>query len=238
MSEHERLLQAVILAGGLGTRLGKLTQKVPKPMLQVNGKPFLEYEITLLRDSGISDFVLCVGYLGEVIENYFKDGTRFGINIRYSHDGQRLMGPAGALKCAEPLLDELFFVTYGDAYLRADYHRVMKTLLDSRRLGVMVVYENHDLYGKSDIAVKDGYVTGYDKVGRSEGMFWVNFGVTALRKRALSFIPPTKEIGEEEFYHELIMRKELLAFQVSDRFYEIGSPQSLKEFEQFISRRS
>jgi len=230
-------LQAVILAGGLGTRLGKLTETIPKPMLTVDGKPFLEHEIILLRDSGITDFVLCVGHLGEVIESYFKAGDRLGVNILYSHDGQKLMGPAGALRRAEPFLDESFFVTYGDAYLRADYHRVMKTLLDSKKLGVMVVYENHDFYGKSDIAVKDGYVTNYDKVGRSEGMVWVNFGVTALRKRALSFIPPAKECGEEEFYRELILRKELLAFQVSDRFYEIGSPHALKEFEQFILRQ-
>jgi len=230
-------LQAVILAGGLGARLGKLTQTTPKPMLLVNGRPFLEHEIVLLRESGVTDFILCVGYLGKLIEDYFRTGDRLGVRIRYSHDGPRLMGPAGALKGAEPLLGESFFVTYGDAYLRADYRRLMKSLLDSKKLGVMVVYENHGLYGKSDITVEDGYVTAYDKTRCSEGMVWVNFGVSALRKRALSFIPPTKECGEEQFYHELIRRKELLAFQTSERFYEIGSPNALKEFEQFIMRK-
>lgn len=229
-------MQAVILAGGLGTRLGQLTQIIPKPMVQVCGKPFLEHELVHLRQSGISDFVLCIGHFGEVIEDYFKDGKRLGIGIRYSHDGEKLLGPAGALKHAEPLLEETFFVTYGDAYLRADYTRLMRTLLDSRKLGVMAVYENHDLYGKSDIAVKDGYVVRYDKAGRSKDLSWVNYGVTALKKHALSFIPPAKQCGEEEFYREMILRKELLAFQVGERFYEIGSPPALKEFEQFISR--
>jgi len=231
-------LQAVILAGGLGTRLGKLTQTVPKAMLPVNGRPFLEHEIVLLREYGITDFVLCVGHLSEAIEDHFGSGDWLGVTIRYSHDGPKLMGPAGALKSAEPLLVESFFVTYGDAYLRADYRQVMKILLDSNKLGVMLVYENHNLYGKSDIAVKDGYVTNYDKAGRSEGMVWINFGVTALRKCALSLIPPGRECGEQEFYRELILRKELLAFQVSDRFYEIGSPHALKEFGQFISGQS
>lgn len=205
-------------------------------MVQVCGKPFLEHELVHLRQSGISDFVLCIGHFGEVIEDYFKDGKRLGIGIRYSHDGEKLLGPAGALKHAEPLLEETFFVTYGDAYLRADYTRLMRTLLDSRKLGVMAVYENHDLYGKSDIAVKDGYVVRYDKAGRSKDLSWVNYGVTALKKHALSFIPPAKQCGEEEFYREMILRKELLAFQVGERFYEIGSPPALKEFEQFISR--
>jgi NDP-sugar pyrophosphorylase family protein len=228
-------MQAAILVGGLGTRLGSLTQSVPKPMVVVGGKPFLEHEIGLLKACGIGDFVLCVGYLGEKVEAHFGDGSRWGVRVRYSYDGPKLLGPAGALKRATPLLDEFFFVTYGDAYLRADYRGMMKTLVDSGRLGAMAVYENHNKYGRSDVAVRGGRVVRYDKTG--SGMDWVNFGVSALRKRALSLIPPDKECGEEEFYGELIKRKELLAFPVGERFYEIGTPASLKEFERFISGR-
>ena len=202
-------------------------------MVVVGGKPFLEHEIGLLKSCGITDFVLCVGHLGEKVEAYFGDGGRWGVRVRYSYDGPRLLGPAGALKRAEGLLDELFFVTYGDAYLRADYRSMMRALVDSGKLGAMAVYENHDQYGRSDVAVSGGRVVRYDK--RGSGMDWVNFGVSALRKRALSLIPPGRECGEEEFYGELIRRDELLAFPVTDRFYEIGTPASLKEFERFIS---
>jgi len=226
-------LQAAILVGGLGTRLGPLTKSVPKPMVTVGGKPFLEHEIGLLKGCGISDFVLCVGYLGEKVEGHFGDGSRFGVRVRYSYDGPRLLGPAGALKRAEGLLEEYFFVTYGDAYLRADYRSMMRALVDSGRLGAMAVYENHNQHGRSDVAVSGDRVVRYDK--RGSGMDWVNFGVSALRKRALSLIPPGRECGEEEFYGELIKRDELLAFPVADRFYEIGTPASLKEFERFIS---
>jgi N-acetyl-alpha-D-muramate 1-phosphate uridylyltransferase len=227
-------LQAAILVGGLGTRLGELTRGVPKPMVLVGGKPFLEHEIDLLARMGIEDFVLCVGYLSRKVEEHFGDGSRWGVRVRYSHDGPKLLGPAGALKRAEPLLGDHFFVTYGDAYLRMDYRRMMKGLLDSGKMAVMAVYENHGRYGRSDVAVAEGKVLRYDKGGGS-GLEWVNFGVSALRRRALEVIPSGMEFGEESFYGELIRRKELLAFPVKERFYEIGTPGSLKEFERFIS---
>ena len=119
-------------------------------MIPVLGRPFLEYEILLLKSHGINDLVLCVGYLGEQIEGYFGDGKKLGVNIQYSRDGSNLLGPAGALKRAGRILGDSFFVTYGDAYLRVDYQRVMNSLLHSNKLGVMVVYENKNKYGKSD----------------------------------------------------------------------------------------
>lgn len=231
-------MQAAILAGGLGTRLGHMTQTTPKPMVLVNGKPFLEHEIGLLKRSGIGDFVLCVGHFGEKVEDYFGDGGKLGVRVTYSYDGPKLMGPAGALKRAEPLLEDRFFVTYGDAYLRADYRMMMDVLVDSGRLGVMAVYENHGMYGKSDVVVRDGEVVRYDKGDAGRVMEWVNFGVSALSKRALSLVAPGKECGEERFYGELIKRHELLAFPVNDRFYEIGTPDSLRDFERFISSQT
>jgi len=204
-------------------------------MVPVNGKPFLEHEIGLLKRSGIEDFVLCVGHLGEKVEDHFGNGSGWGVKVRYSYDGPKLMGPVGALKRAEPLLEECFFVTYGDAYLRADYRSIMRALLDSGRLGLMTVYENHNRYGKSDVVVREGHVVRYDKEGRHRGMDWVNFGVSALRKRALALVPSGRECFEDEFYGELIKRDELLAFPVEERFYEIGSPAALREFERFIS---
>jgi NDP-sugar pyrophosphorylase family protein len=230
-------LQAVILAGGLGTRLGRLTRTVPKPMVLVDGKPFVEYEIALLRANGVDDLVLCVGYLGEVIEEHLGDGRGFGVRIRYAYDGPELLGPAGALKRAAPLLQDSFFVTYGDAYLRADYRKIMSRLLESGALGLMTVYKNDDRHGKSDLVVKGGCVVRYDKNSRVRGMKWINFGVSALRKQALRAISPGGYCGEEEFYGELIGRRELLAYAVRRRFYEIGTPAALGEFERFISRR-
>ena len=159
-----------------------------------------------------------------------------GVSIKYSYDGSNLLGPAGALKKAEPMLNDSFFVTYGDAYLRLDYQRVMEHFLHSAKLGLMVVYENKNKYGKSDLAVKDGYVIRYDKKGQGgEEMIWINFGVSVLRRDALELIPTATSCGEEEFYGKLIEKKELLAYSTTERFYEIGNPNSLREFEEFIS---
>ncbi len=228
-------LQAVILAGGLGTRLGRLTERIPKAMVPVLGRPFIEYQIELLRSEGVSKLVVCVGHLGESIERHLGDGRRFGVSIAYSRDGPRLLGPAGALKRAESLLREAFFVTYGDAYLRAPYGSIMDALTTSGRLGVMAVFRNEGKYGASDVAVEGGKVVRYDKKNKGNEMDWINFGVFALRKEALGLIPEGRECGEEEFYGSLISMGELLAFPVTERFYEIGTPNSLAEFGRFMS---
>jgi NDP-sugar pyrophosphorylase family protein len=229
-------MQAAILAGGLGTRLRPITETVPKALIPIRGRPFADYQLDLLRGNGIDDFVFCVGHLGEEIERHLGDGRAFGCKIAYSYDGPRLLGPAGALKRAERLLRDRFFVTYGDAYLRAPYGRLMEALAKSGKLAVMAVYRNENRFGRSDVVVEGGAVVKYDKKTRVEGMDWINYGVTALRRRALDLIPEGKACDEETFYGSLIRRKELLAFQVEERFYEIGTPASLSEFEAFIGR--
>jgi N-acetyl-alpha-D-muramate 1-phosphate uridylyltransferase len=229
-------LQAVILAGGLGTRLRPLTNTVPKAMVPVNGKPFLEYELNLLKTNGIFDIVLCVGYLGDIIHDYFGNGERLGIRISYSYDGEELLGVAGALKRAEHHLRDIFFVTYGDAYLSADYNGAMKEFMGTRKLGMMLAYENHNAYGKSDLAIKDGFVTKYDKQNQTPDMVWINYGISILRKQALNSIPEDTKCDEEQFYGELIKHKELLANIVKERFYEIGTAPALKEFENFVTK--
>jgi NDP-sugar pyrophosphorylase family protein len=180
---------------------------------------------------GITDYVFCVGYLGNMVEEYFGDGSRFGARIRYSYDGERLLGPIGALKNAQNLLDEDFIVTYGDNYVDVDYHKMAKRLRESRALGVMAVLHNRNRWGKSDVDVRDGRVVAYSKHS-GKGLEWINYGVFALRREALGL---ARSGDEEEFFNELISRRELLAFEVSKRFYDVGSPESLEEFKRLIA---
>jgi NDP-sugar pyrophosphorylase family protein len=226
--------QAAILAGGLGTRLRPLTEKVPKALAPVEGRPFLQYVLELLASHGVDDVVLCVGYRGEMIRDRFGDGSGLGVRIRYSSEGDRLMGPIGALKTAERLLADRFFVTYGDAYLRLDYRRMMDALLGQEELGVMSVYRNEGRYGRSDVVVEGGFVVVYDKAGRAPGMDWINFGVTALKKEALAAVEPGRVWDETAFYGGLARARQLRAFEVKERFYEIGTPASLEEFAAFV----
>ncbi len=229
-------MQAVILAGGLGTRLRSVAKGVPKAMVPVNGRPFLEYEVALLRKEGVDDLVVCLGHLGDSITRHFGDGSGFGVRMRYSEDGPKLLGPAGALRKAEKLLGDAFFVTYGDVYLRAPYSQMLERLMASGRSAMMGAYRNENRHGRSDLKVARGVVVGYDKTGK-ERLSWVNFGVTAMRKRALAGIPRGRVVEEEEFYNGLIKGGELLAFTVKRRPYEIGTPESLAEFSHYISRR-
>jgi len=228
-------VQAAILAGGLGTRLRPLTEMVPKAMAEVNGRPFLEYELELLRSHGVDDIVLCVGYKGEKIRDHFGEGKRFDVRIRYSSEGERLLGPIGALKMAEGLLGKSFFVTYGDAYLRLDYRRMMGGLLEGDEPAIMAVYHNEGRHGKSDVVVRDGMVVMFDKVGGVPGMDWINFGVTAMKKEALKSVVRGRTCDEQAFYGALARERKLRAFEVQDRFYEIGSEKSLDEFRSFVS---
>ncbi len=207
-------------------------------MVRIHGKPFLEYEIMLLARSGADDFILCVGYLAQSIVDYFGDGSKFELKIRYSFEGDKLLGPSGALVKAKPLLEEAFFVTYGDAYLSLDYKRAMSHFASTGKLGMMVVYENRNRFGRSDVVVRDGYVVKYDKRTQSEGMDWINYGVSFLKRTALGDITAGTTLGEEEFYGRLIEQRELVAFETKSRFYEIGTPESLREFEKLVTGNS
>lgn len=228
-------MQAVILAGGLGTRLRPLTSSVPKPMVSVHDRPFLEYQLALLVQNGITDVVLCVGYLGEQISQHFGNGDNLGIRIQYSWDGERLLGPIGALKNAEALLNDSFFVLYGDSYLRLHYRALMEVMLSSNRLGAMAVLHNCHEYGPSDLLVEDGIVKEYDKKSFRPELEWVNFGISALRRQALELVQPQQFCDEETFYGQLIAQSQLSAFEVRDRFYEIGSLGGLEQFELFMA---
>jgi NDP-sugar pyrophosphorylase family protein len=206
-------MQAVILAGGLGTRLGKLAGDLPKPIVDVGGRPFLELQLDLLRRLGLTNFVLCIGYQAAKIQDHFGDGGKFGVELRYSLEEKDLLGTAGAVKQAESLLQDEFFLIYGDSYLRMDYRRAAAQFLAGDRLGMMVVLRNDDKYDRSNILIEDGFITAYDKACPTPQMHYINFGVSLLRRDALELVP------SETF----------------ERFYEIGSPSGLTEFRRLLA---
>jgi len=228
-------MQAVILAGGLGTRLRPLTNRVPKAMVMVHGKPFLEYQIRLLLNGGITSLVLCIGHLGDRIREYFGDGGKFGVDIRYSDDGDALLGTVGALKRAEPLLADDFFLIYGDSYLFLDYRAIMDFFRRRHKLALMVVYRNEDSREPSNVVTGDGFVLAYDKETHSPDMTHINFGASVIRKQALSSVPPSRYYTQEELYANLIQKQELLAYEVYDPYYEVGSREGLAAFDRLVA---
>jgi NDP-sugar pyrophosphorylase family protein len=228
-------MQMLILAGGLGTRLRPLTNELPKCMVPVDGQPFLEHQVRLLASRGVRDIVLCLGHLGQRVLEHFGNGHRFGVNLTYAWERDRLLGTGGAIRNAAALLRPEFFVAYGDSYLLLDYGDIMRRFRRADTLGMMVVYRNEDRLEPSNVVVTEGRVAAYDKTTRLPGMRFVNEGLSVLRRRALRLIPPGLPFSQEQFFQLLVRRRQLLAYETHQRFYEVGSPAGLSEFRQLVA---
>src|SRR6202789_679549 len=161
------MLPVAILAGGLATRLGALTEKTPKSLFRVAGEPFVAHQLRLLKRSGIQHVILCVGHLGEMIEDIVRDGDAFGLKVEYSYDGATLLGTAGAIRTALPKLGESFFVMYGDSYLACDYPAIEREFLRGDKLGLMTVFRNNGQWDTSNVEFADGRILAYSKKHRT-----------------------------------------------------------------------
>lgn len=229
-------MQLVILCGGLATRLGSLSKNIPKSMILVDGKPFLEYQIEYAKQFGITDIVLCIGHLSEYIEDYFGDGHAFGVSISYSNDGDKLLGPIGALKRASSYLDDIFFSLYGDSFVFVDYKKMYNVFFKKNKLGMMSVFQNFDKIDSSNLLVCDGRVVKYNNE-KIKDMTFIDYGVSIFRKKALEFIPINEFFSTKDFYSKLVDLDELLAYEVKKRFYHIGNPFAFEEFRSFIKNK-
>jgi mannose-1-phosphate guanylyltransferase len=232
-------MQAVILAGGLGTRLWPLTKQMPKPMVPVAGAPYLEHQLRLLAKQSITDVVLLTGYLGSQIEEHFGNGAPLQLHIRYSREPHPL-GTGGALREARHLLAELFLLIYGDSYLPINYVEVAEHLAISEAMGVMVVYRDPtgETNVRSNVALDElGLVSRYDKAGVGDPQLrYVEAGVLAFRRALLNLIPPHDPVSlEQQVFPLLIERRQLLGMPTSQRFYDIGTPERLKAIEAFLA---
>lgn len=229
-------MQMVILAGGLATRLRPLTSDIPKSMIKIAGRPFLEYQLELLKEFEIKDILLCLGYKGESIKDYFGDGGKFGIKLSYSFDGEKLLGTAGALKKAFKLLEENFFLMYGDSYLPYDYQNIEKFFKSSDKLSLMTVYKNQNRFDKSNVIIQDGIIRVYDKTMGSEKLEHIDAGLSILKKEVLNLVPSDEPYDLQELYKILVSQEEISAYEVKQRFYQIGSIEGLEEFKELIER--
>ena len=230
------MLPVAILAGGLATRLRPLTETIPKSLVEINGEPFVRHQLRLLRANGILRVVMCVSYLGEQVRDSVGDGHEFGLHVDYSFDGPVLLGTAGALKRAAPLLGESFFVLYGDSYLPLDWSRVETAFRASGKAGLMTVYRNESQWDTSNVEFVDGRILAYNKKLRSERMRYIDYGLGVLHAAALDRVPDGRSWDLATLYQELLDAGELAAFEASQRFYEIGSFQGIEELRSYLSQ--
>ncbi|RQH08349.1 nucleotidyltransferase family protein [Paraburkholderia dinghuensis] len=230
-------LPVAILAGGLATRLRPITEKIPKALVDVAGEPFVFRQLRYLRDQGIRRVVLCVGFLGELVQDAVGDGSQFDIDVAYSTDGDILLGTGGALKRALPLLGEHFFVLYGDSFLPVDFAPIEIAFMASGKKALMTVLKNEDRWDKSNVLFRDGNLVEYNKRDPRLEMEYIDYGLGALDGGALDTYPDDKPFDLADVYHTLSLEHQLAGYEVHQRFYEIGSHSGLKEAEMFFSRR-
>lgn len=230
-------LPVVILAGGLGTRLGSITQTIPKAMVEINGRPFIAHQLELLRAGGINRVVLCISHLGDMIRDYVQNGAAFNLHVDYSFDGPRLLGTAGAIRQALPLLTERFFVLYGDSYLPCDYGAIAGAFIASSKQALMTVYRNEGAYDASNVEFAAGRILAYDKKVRTPRMHHIDYGLGAFRREVFSQLPENEVQDLAALYQTLLAHDQLAAYEVPERFYEIGSVAGLQELSSYLKEQ-
>ena len=231
-------IPVAILAGGLATRLRPVTEKIPKSLVPVAGKPFLAHQLELLHARGIRRAVLCIGYLGEMIQREFGDGKAYGVRLDYSFDGPKLLGKGGAIKRALPLLGDEFFVLYGDSYLPVEYRPIAEFFRHSGKLGLMTVYRNEGRYDTSNVVFHDGEIAVYDKKNRPPEMRHIDYGLSLFKASVFESYSASQAFDLAGVMGKLVREKQLAGYEIRERFYEMGSPAGLAELESLLQSKS
>jgi N-acetyl-alpha-D-muramate 1-phosphate uridylyltransferase len=226
-----------ILAGGLAKRLRPLTETIPKALVNVAGAPFVTHQLRLLHAAGLRQIIICAGYLGEMIAAEMGDGANLDLRIEYSFDGPRLLGTGGALKRALHLLGPRFLVLYGDSYLPIDYRKTAAAFAAGEKMGLMTVYRNQGRWDASNVQFEAGQILRYDKKHRTPEMHHIDYGLGILRSDSLASWPDDDPFDLADVYGRLLSEKQLAGYEVTERFYEIGSPQGLADLDAYLRRQ-
>ncbi|CAK0743328.1 Nucleotidyl transferase [uncultured Gammaproteobacteria bacterium] len=233
-------MQCVILAGGLGVRLRPITERIPKALVEVAGHPFADHQLAWLSAQRIDRVTYCIGYLGKLIQDFVGDGGRWGLNVSYASEGDHLLGTAGALRLAldAGLLDEAFFILYGDSYLPIPFAPVWQAAQDGPG-ALMTVFHNQGRWDQSNVIFKDGWVNLYEKGRRGESareMTHIDYGLSVLsRKEVEDAVPSGQILDLADVFHRLSLAGRLKGFEVTERFFEVGSSVGIQDLEDYLA---
>lgn len=225
------MLPVVILAGGLAKRMRPITDSVPKALLPVGGRPFIDLQLELLRKARVNRVVLCLGHLGEQIEQYVKNRD-YGMDIFFSYDGDMPLKTGGAVKKAAKIAGAAFFVLYGDSYLEIDYADVQRVWETSGKPALMTIFYNDNHWDTSNVIFENNQIICYDKTERNEDMRYIDYGLSILRADLLGDYGECFDLADA--FTNLAKQGELAGYEAKRRFYEIGSPRGLSELEEML----
>lgn len=222
-----------IIAGGLATRMRPLTSNIPKCLLDVNGRPFLDHQLELLSQHGINRVVICAGHLGEMIRAFAGNGSRWNLHIDYSFDGAKPLGTGGAVKQALHLLGPEFLTLYGDSYLEVDYQAVYSAFCDSGADAMMTVYRNENGPDRSNIRYEKGRVVFYDNAHSTPGLVWIDYGLSVFKKAELNAVD-ISSFGLGDIFARLAAENRLAGFEAKNPYHEIGSMAGYSRFKKYM----
>jgi len=225
-----------LLAGGLASRLGPLTEKTPKSMIEVAGEPFISHQLKLLKREGIQDVVICAGHFGGLIKEFVGDGSRFGLKVGYSLDGDVLLGTGGAIFKALPLLGDSFWVMYGDSFLNIRFQPILEFYFSQPCSGLMTVLFNENQWDKSNVLFRDSRIVKYDKADLICEMSHIDYGLGVLKKSSFDSWNSGEKFDLADVYYRLVEDGNLTGYEVTQRFYEIGSLSGLEETREYIQQ--
>lgn len=230
------MLPITILAGGLATRLRPVTEKIPKSMVLINDQPFVFHQLQLLKEKRIEKVHFCLGYLGEMVEEYVRLHFKDAFELSFSYDGNPLLGTGGAVVNAFRFLPETFFITYGDSYLDVDYLAINNVYLAENQddYGLMTVYNNAGKWDSSNVIFKNNILEYYSKKNKIESMNYIDFGIGILAKQHFKNRMLGENFDLSEIYEKLSLEQKLIGFEVFNRFYEVGSFSGIEDLSNYL----
>lgn len=227
-----------LLSGGLATRLHPISLATPKALIDINGKLFIEHQLTMLKGQGITDIVICVGHMGDKIENFIGNGEKIGINVKYSYDGEKLLGTAGAIRKALPLLPETFFVMYGDSYPVTDFLKVSLFFESNNKQALMTIVENNDNLYRNNVIFEDGRIIKYDKKNITTEMRFIDYGLGIMNKECFNGMRKDEIFDLADIQKDLSDKGELIGYVIKEKTHEIGSFVGIEKFKKYESSQS
>lgn len=235
---NQKLFPVFILAGGLGTRLHPITKKIPKVLVEVYGEPFIAHQLRYLIKQNITHVILCLGYLGEMVQEFIESQTWGNLKISYVFDGVKPLGTAGAIKKALNDLKNFnfahFFVLYGDSYLACDFSNVQKAYLQYQKYALMTVFKNEGRWDKSNIVFHNGQILDYNKQIQTHDMQHIDYGLGILNTQVFYSYAEDQFYDLAVLYQDLLKLNQLAGYEVLERFYEIGSFSGINELHSFF----
>lgn len=232
-------MKALILVGGLGTRLRPIVADRPKPMARIGSQPFLAYQLDLLRRQGFTEIILCTGHMSQAIEEYFGDGGDFGVRITYSLE-EKPLGTAGAIKNAAHLVDSTFLVLNGDTYIQADFRNLVYFHRDKGALATIGLSRVGDPSRSGLVQVdRAGQVVRFIEKGAVRGdCNTISAGVYAFEPGILDFIPADRNVSLEleVFPHLVEMKSPLYGYILGGSFVDIGTPEGYRRMQEVAER--